>query len=116
VPCTTPKTSSGTTPKTSSGTTPKISSGTTPKISSSTTPKISSGTTPKTSSITLSDGAKLREIILELLANDPYLSATKIAVKLNITRDGVRYHLQILKKNKRIKFIGKPQSGKWKVL
>ena len=76
-------------------------------------PIITPKTTPKT---TPSEGDKLREIIIKLLIDEPFISASKIAKKINISRDGVRYHLQQLKDAKRITFVGKPRNGYWKVI
>ena len=89
---------------------------TTQKEPKSTTPKKLEDTTPKSlDNATKNIGKEIRGTIIKLLAADPYLSASKIGEKLNISRDGVRYHLQHLKKAKQIRFVDKPQNGFWEI-
>ncbi len=116
IPITTTKDLEDTTPKGLEDTTPRgleeaatrgLEGAATTKNLEGTTPKDLEGTTPRD---------EIRNTIIKLLSEDPYLSASKIGEKLRITRDGVNYHLKILKNNKQIKFEGKPQTGKWKIL
>lgn len=137
---TTPKGSKSTTPKKLEDTTPKILKDTTQrnlndailkeldyttqrKVDKTTqrdlqdtTPKEPKNTTPKKlDKATKNIGEEIRGTIIKLLAADPYLSASKIGEKLNISRDGVRYHLQHLKRTKQIRFVDKPQNGFWEI-
>ena len=137
---TTPKGSKSTTPKKLEDTTPKVLKDTTQrnlndailkelgyttqrKVDKTTqrnlqdtTSKEPKGTTPKSlDKATKNIGKEIRGTIIKLLAANPYLSASKIGEKLNISRDGVRYHLQHLKKAKQIRFVDKPQNGFWEI-
>ena len=58
----------------------------------------------------------ISEKILELLRQHPVMSRKKLAETLgNITEDGVKYHLDKLKKEGKIERVGGTR-GKWKVL
>jgi ATP-dependent DNA helicase RecG len=54
-------------------------------------------------------------IINEMLAN-PKITAKELQEKTGLTRRGVEYHIDKLKKEKRIKRIGSTKAGSWKVL
>lgn len=70
-----------------------------------TTPK----TTPKKREIT-------RTEIINLLQEKPTISKKEIAEKLNLSEGGVRYHIRVLKQDKRIEYKGSSRKGKWIVL
>jgi ATP-dependent DNA helicase RecG len=56
------------------------------------------------------------QVILDLLKKDPTLSRYKLAQSIgNITEDGVKYHLEKLKEEGRIKRLGGTR-GKWKII
>ena len=61
-------------------------------------------------------GESKEKEILELISNNPYLSADDIARKVNLSKDGVRYHLKNLKKKKIVKRKGHGKGGSWQVL
>jgi len=79
---------------------------------SDTTTKTTTYTTTKT---TTKGDDKEREI-LELIENNPYLSADEIAIHVKLTKEGVRYHLKNLKKKGRITRKGHGKGGSWEVL
>lgn len=83
----------------------ELSSETTKETTKKTTEKTTKKTTKKTT----------RETILELLGNDPQTSAKELANAIGITEDGVRYHLNLLKKNGVIYREGPDKGGKWVV-
>lgn len=58
---------------------------------------------------------KSREKILRLLSENPHLTTTALAEELGITVKGVEKQLAILKAEGRLKRIGSPRSGYWKV-
>lgn len=51
------------------------------------------------------------EKIIRLLKANPHLTRTELSLKLNITEDGVKYNLNKLKNNGRIKRQGSTKSG-----
>ncbi|MFH1711211.1 MAG: winged helix-turn-helix domain-containing protein [Nanoarchaeota archaeon] len=61
-------------------------------------------------------GESKEKEILDLISNDPYLSAEDIARKVNLSKDGVGYHLKNLKKKKLVKRRGHGKGGSWEVL
>ncbi len=55
--------------------------------------------------------------ILAILKDNPEASRKEISETLkDITEDGVKYHLERLKLENRIRRIGPPKGGKWEVL
>jgi len=83
-------------------------------------PLSKSGTTTNTTtyatSKTTTKGDDKEGEILELIENNPYLSAEQIALKVNLTEEGVRYHLKNLKKKERIKRKGHGKGGSWEII
>lgn len=73
-------------------------------------------TTIYTTSKTTTKGDDKEKEILELIENNPYLSAEQIALKVNLTEDGVRYHIKNLKKKGRLKRKGHCKGGSWEIL
>ena len=67
-----------------------------------------------TNTITKGEG-KEREI-LNLIENNPSLSANQIAQMIGLSTVGVRYHLNNLKKKKLVKRKGHGKGGSWEVL
>lgn len=57
-----------------------------------------------------------RDRILALLRSDPTLTRTALAPLIGITPNGVKYHLDKLKKAGRIRHIGPTRKGQWKIL
>jgi ATP-dependent DNA helicase RecG len=56
------------------------------------------------------------EVILEILKRNPNFSQEKIASKVNLSVEGVRYQIKKLQKQRRITRIGSRKTGSWKVL
>ena len=79
---------------------------------SDTTTKATTYTTTKT---TTKGDDKEREI-LELIENNPFLSADEISVSVGLSKEGVRYHIKNLKKKGRIKRKGHGKGGSWDIL
>jgi len=65
---------------------------------------------------TVTKGDDKEKEILEIIENNPHLSAEEIGNLVNLTRRGVRYHLDNLKSKKRIKRKGHGKGGSWEVL
>jgi ATP-dependent DNA helicase RecG len=87
-----------------------------------TTPEIAlttSETTPETVSTTQETAAWLqkntKERLVQLLREQPQLSAPAIAVSLGIGKDGVKYHLNQLKKTGKLRRVGPNKGGRWEV-
>jgi ATP-dependent DNA helicase RecG len=87
---------------------------TTPEIAP-TTPK----TTPETVSTTPETAAWLqkntKERLVQLLREQPQLSAPAIAAALGIGKDGVKYHLNQLKQTGKLRRLGPTKGGRWEV-
>ena len=66
-------------------------------------------TTPKTT-------PKNEDRILWLINKDSSISKEKIAQKLNLTVDGVKYYIKKFNGKGILKWIGSPRSGYWKIL
>jgi len=54
--------------------------------------------------------------ILFLLESTPTLTRRQLAVQLEMTEDGIKYHLNKLKKQERIRHVGSTKKGWWEVL
>ena len=54
--------------------------------------------------------------MVDLMKAEPNITAKQIAERLNISFDGVRYHIKNLRANGRIKREGSTKSGKWIVI
>jgi len=57
-----------------------------------------------------------REKILALIKDKPFITRRELAVKIGLTQDGVKYHLQKLKTLGIIKHIGPTKAGQWEIL
>ena len=84
----------------------RTQSGAPEKTPGETTPIATPKTTPKTA-----------DRILDILRNQPAASRSDIAAILgDISAEGVRYHLRKLTTNGKIRHVGPPRGGHWKVL
>ena len=54
--------------------------------------------------------------IIELMIMEPNITAKQIAEHLNVSFDGVRYHIKKLRVDGKIKREGSTKSGKWVVM
>ena len=80
---------------------------------------LADGTTPMTTPMTTPIHNKLDNTskrILEIISNNNRVTATEISKIINITRDGVRYHLNKLKELRIIEHKGKVRTGYWKII
>lgn len=60
---------------------------------------------------------KTEERILEILRRQPEMSRRQLSLELgDITEDGVKYHLDKLKKQKMIRRVGPAKGGYWEVI
>jgi len=58
---------------------------------------------------------KQKEII-KIIAESPHISAKEMAEKLNLTIDGVRYHLTKMRKAGLIQYEGSTKLGQWVIM
>lgn len=65
--------------------------------------------------ITITKGDAKEKEILELITNNPALSAEEIARHVGLTRVGARYHINNLKKKGIIRRKGHGRGGSWEV-
>ena len=70
-------------------------------------------TTPITTSITTSNDAQSH--ILALIRANPRISLQEMSEVMNMTRDGIKYHLTRLKREGMLRRIGSSRSGHWEV-
>ena len=79
-----------------------------------------SGTTPITTAITettaKTTGKTTAKHILALLRSDPEISLAEVADHVDLTVDGVRYHIRKLKSAGAIRRVGSSRAGRWEVL
>ena len=54
--------------------------------------------------------------LIELMMLEPSITAKQIAEHLNVSFDGVRYHIKKLRAEGKIKREGSTKSGKWVVI
>ena len=59
---------------------------------------------------------KTIDTIIALIKSNNKITATEIADKVGLTRDGVRYHLDNMKNKGMIKHRGTVQNGYWEIL
>ncbi|MBS3088212.1 putative DNA binding domain-containing protein [Candidatus Pacearchaeota archaeon] len=82
-------------------------------------PKDKSGTTTNTTTYTTTNtttkGEDKEKEILKIIENNPSLSVEQISSMVNLSIDGVRYHVKNLKKNRRIKRKGHGKGGSWQI-
>ena len=94
---------------------PSATAVTTPEIAP-TTPE----TTPETVSTTPETAAwfqkNTQERLVQLLREQPQLSAPAIGAALGIGKDGVKYHLHQLKQTGKLRRVGPNKGGRWEVL
>ncbi|MYK89111.1 MAG: DUF4062 domain-containing protein [Acidobacteria bacterium] len=62
------------------------------------------------------DSMPTRDRILSLLRSDPTLTRAALASRIGITPEGVKYHLDKLRKAGRIRHVGPTKKGRWEIL
>ena len=67
----------------------------------------------KTTMKTTTKTTMKQEEIIKIIGENPQISAKEMAEKLNLTVDGVRYHLTKMKKAGLIRYEGSTKLGKW---
>lgn len=70
-------------------------------------------TTQETKSPPQETGSSAAEKILESLKHNPTLTLAELARQLGMTRDGVKYHVELLKKNVGLRHEGPTKKGRW---
>jgi ATP-dependent DNA helicase RecG len=55
-------------------------------------------------------------LILEYFHQNASGTIKELAKKLNLSEDGIRYHLKKLKAQKKLTYVGSPRKGYWQVL
>ena len=73
-------------------------------------------TITKTMTNTITKGEGKEKEILNLIENNPSLSANQIAQMIGLSTVGVRYHLKNLKKKKLVRRKGHGKGGSWEIL
>ncbi|MBR9704860.1 winged helix-turn-helix transcriptional regulator [Candidatus Pacearchaeota archaeon] len=77
-------------------------------------------TTTKTTTITTTKtvvrGEEKEREILEIIEKNPHLSVKEISNVVNLSIDGVRYHIKNLKKKNRIRRKGHSKGGSWEII
>lgn len=87
-----------------------------PLTKSGTTTNTTTYTTTNTTTNVISKGEAKEKEILDLIENNPYLTAEQIGLKVGLTEDGVRYHIKNLKDKERIRRKGHGKGGSWEIL
>ena len=62
------------------------------------------------------DPMPTRDRILALLRSDPTLTRTALASRIGVTPEGIKYHLDKLRKAGRIRHVGPTKKGRWEIL
>ena len=87
---------------------------TTTSTNTGTLTSTNTGTLTSTNTGTLGD-AREKEI-MEFISNNPHLSTQETAKHFGLSRQGVRYHIDNLKKKGLIKRKGHGKGGSWEIL
>jgi len=61
-------------------------------------------------------GRATQERILGLLRAHPEMTRTELAERIEITSDGIEYHRQKMRTERRIRHVGPTKKGRWEVL
>ncbi|WP_245601767.1 winged helix-turn-helix transcriptional regulator [Mycoplasmopsis opalescens] len=70
----------------------------------------------KTTMKTTTKTTMKEEEIIKIITENPHISTKEMARKLNLTIDGVRYHLTKMRKAKHIRYEGSTKLGQWIIL
>ena len=70
-------------------------------------------TTQEINSSTQETGMSATEKVLEAVGNNPALTLSELARQLDMTRDGIKYHINILKKTVGLRHEGPTKKGRW---
>ena len=61
-------------------------------------------------------GQKTREVLLQMIADDPSVTTTQMASALGINRSAVSKHLDRLKADGHLRRVGPDKGGHWELL
>ena len=61
-------------------------------------------------------GQKTREVLLQMITDDPSVTTTQMASALGINRSAVSKHLDRLKADGRLRRVGPDKGGHWELL
>jgi len=75
--------------------------------------KTTSKTTSKTTNKTTS---KTTKKIIDIIINNPTITAKEMSNKLNLSEEGIRYHIKKMKKLGLIDYFGSAKEGHWKIM
>ena len=89
---------------------------TTPKATQQTTLQTTLKTTRKTTTRKGTTRKIVEERLRELIGRSPTLSLPELASELEMTTDGVYYHINALKKAGKLRRIGGRKSGHWEFI
>ena len=70
----------------------------------------------KTTTKTTTKTTMKQEEIIKIFTENPHISAKEMAEKLNLTVDGVRYHLTKMRKAGLIRYEGSTKLGQWVIM
>lgn len=70
-------------------------------------------TTQETNFTTPETGASATQKVLDALGRNPTLTLAELAKELGMTRDGVKYHVNLLKKKVGLRHEGPTKKGRW---
>ncbi len=90
---------------------------TTPMTTPNTTPKLPPNypqTTPKNDNEV--DTNSVKDRIIKAIKNNKNITKEELAVKIGITKDGIKYHIKKLSDEGIISYIGTSRNGYWKIL
>ena len=76
-------------------------------------------TTPATTPVTTltkkrNEGKEVREKIFRIIRSSPTISKLKIADLCGLKKEGIRYHIEILREEVGLRWEGNSQNGRWK--
>ena len=69
-----------------------------------------SGTTKETTKVTT------RQLLVRTIEEQPAITMRELAVKLHLTNDGVRYHINKMRKDGLLMREGSTKAGSWKIV
>lgn len=88
----------------------------TEKTSGKTPPEIEKTTQETIQEIEKTTQETIQEMILGLIKTDPAITRKGLAEKTGLTPDGVKYHLDKLRKQGVIRHVGATKKGYWEVM
>lgn len=62
------------------------------------------------------DANSVRNQIIKEIKNNTNITKEELAIKIGITKDGIKYHIKKLSDEGVINYIGTSRNGYWKIL